>query len=246
MIDAVLFSVGVGVVATSSCFAASSVVKSKVSEYLTAQKFGLTKFNPDLKLALAGVLGFLVGVALTNGTPYMSIASLIFAGLGIGAETIVSRILRVRRIEKKRAECFLLFSAVEIFLQAGLSIPQALANSRGLMVHLEPAINRALATWSSGSVKALEALGQEIGLPEGDILVSLLLQVHQSGSQGLPNIIQNESHQLEERRRAVEKARITQKPAFLMAYRLLPFVVLLGLMAGVLVTRVFVQMNSIL
>jgi len=240
-----LITVGIGIVVFIVVFASADIVVQKTEAFLVGRQFSLQKPNKGMQIFLGALAGFVGGLLLTTGTNYMATASFIFAGLGAGLVAMTTRILTGRKEDKRKQECFLLFQAIEIFVQSGYSIPQALANSREFTPILTPEINKTLAAWPQGAVKALETLKESINLPEGDQLVSLLLQIHQAGSKNFGNIIQAEAKQMEEKRKAMEKARITQKPTFLMAYRLLPLIVIIGMLAGVLVTRVFNQINTL-
>lgn len=222
------------------------IITTKTQVYLISKQISIKKTNKDTRLIIGGFAGFIIGMSLTYGTPYIATGTLISAGLGAGAVEITYRILIRGKEERRKQECFLLFNTIEIFIQSGYSIPQSLAYAREFTPMLTEDINKALAAWPSGAVNALEVLKDSIGLPEGDQLTSLLLQVHQSGNRNLVGILQAESKQMDEKRKAAAKARITQKPAFLIMYRLLPLIVLMGMLAGVLVTRVFTQMNSII
>lgn len=239
------FAVGIALVAFVATYAVSDTAIAKTQAYLIGKQFSMPKNNKNTWLTIGALIGLVSGIILTAGTSYATVTGLLFAGLGIVIVEITYRVTVQKKVERRKQECFMLFNAVEIFIQSGCSVPQALSNSRSFTPLLEPCINKCLAAWPSGSVQALEVLKQEINLPEGDQLVSLLLQVHQVGTKNLNNIIQTESKQMEEKRKALAKTRITQKPIFLMVYRLLPLVVLLGMLAGVLVTRIFIQMNAI-
>lgn len=239
-------AIGLAIIIFALVYVATDVVIVKTQAYLVGRQFSIRKDNKNTQLVTGGLVGLVLGIILTNGTDYTATAAMVFAGLGVGVVEIFRRITTQGREERRKKECFLLFNAIEIFAQSGYSVPQALANARSFVPTLEPAINKSLAVWPSGSVQALEVLRKEINLPEGDQLVSLLLQINQAGTKNLGNIIQAESKQMEERRKALAKARITQKPVFLMLYRLLPLIVVLGMLAGVLVTRIFNQMNSVI
>lgn len=239
-------AVGLAIITFVLVYMVTDIAIAKTQVYLVGRQFSIRKNDKNTQLAIGGLVGLVSGILLTNGTAYMATAAMIFAGLGVGAVEAFYRITTQGKEERRKKECFLLFNAIEIYAQSGYSVPQSLSNARSFVPMLEPAINKSLAVWPSGSVQALEVLRDEINLPEGDQLVSLLLQVNQAGTKNLGNIIQAESKQMEEKRKALAKARITQKPVFLMVYRLLPLIVLMGMLAGVLVTRVFNQMNSIL
>lgn len=237
---------GLAIIAFVLFYVTAEVAVSKTQGYLIGRQLSAQKPNKDARLLVGGGIGLIGAILLTNGTSYMTTTALILSGLGVGVAEIIYRVLNKGKEERRKQECFLLFSAIEIFTQAGYSIPQALASARDFTPMLTADINKALAAWPHGEVQALEILKDSINLPEGDQLVSLLIQINQAGTKNLGNIIQAEAKQMEEKRQALAKARIAQKPLFLLIYRLLPLVVLVGMFGGVLVTKVFIEMNQFL
>ncbi len=242
----VIGAAGLAVVVFVCFYISTEVIISKAQAQLVSKQFSVSKPNNDTRLVVGGGIGLIGAILLTNGTSYMSTAIPILSVMGAGVAEATYRVLNKGKEERRRQECLLLFSAVEIFTQAGYSIPQALANAREFTPILAADINKTLAAWPHGDVQALELFKDLINLPEGNQLVSLLIQINQAGTRNLANIIQAEAKQMEEKRQALAKARIAQKPLFLLIYRLLPIVVLVGMFGGMLVTRIFNEMNQFL
>ena len=242
----ILLSFGVGMIVFAIFYHFLDTAVRKYQENLFDQKVQSNINNKKSLTIIGAIVGCLMGFYFTIGTSYMMLGTLIFAGLGAGSVQGTYYALKKRKEERKRQECFLLFTTIEIFLQSGLSIPQSLVNAREFTPLLGEDINKTLAAWPTGVVNALEIFKQSINLPEGDQLVSLLLQVSQSGSQNLGGILQAESKQMNDKQAAAEKARITRKPLFLVGFRFVPLIILLGLVGGIMVTQVFGQIQTLL
>lgn len=241
-----LFATGAGMVVFALFYYFLDTTVRKAQESMFADQIKPDLSNRRTLLYIGAIAGMLLGLYFTVGTRYMLLGTLLCTILGAGAVRFTFYALDKRKEEKKRQECYLLFSTIELFLQSGLSIPQSLVNARQFTPMLADDINKTLAAWPTGVVKALEIFEKSLKLPEGKQLVSLLLQVSQSGSQDIGSILQAESKQMEEKQVAADKARITRKPLFIVGFRFIPLIILMGLVGGVLVTRVFEQIQSVM
>lgn len=242
----ILFAVGAGIAVFAVLYNMLDLIVTTMQRTLFSQQI-----KPDLKnrktlLYIGAFVGMLLGIYFTAGTQYILLGTFLCTGLGAGSVRFAFYALDKRKEEQKRQECYLLFTTIELFLQSGLSIPQSLINARPFTPTLADDINKTLAAWPTGVINALEIFQDSLNLPEGKQLVSLLLQVSQSGSQNLSGILQAESRQMNEKQVAAEKARITRKPMFIVGFRFIPLVILLGLVGGVLVTQVFSQIQSVM
>lgn len=144
-----------------------------------------------------------------------------------------------RRTEERRRDIFVLFDALEIYLRAGYSMQYALSVSRSLVSSIRPAINKALSYWPAGAESALKVLRDEINLPEGDVLVSLLAQIERAGIDRLEGVLAREVARMEEVRQAAAKMRIMSRPLYLVIYRALPLLAVQGMVAGTMAMRAF-------
>lgn len=203
---------------------------------LTSEAVGLKAV--DRHLRLGAVAGFLIGLLLSWGTRYALLAAGFGCAVAVFAVELATRLYERKQTDARRQEIVVLFDTIELYMRAGMPAQHALAAAKALTPKLRPAVNHALTYWPSGSAKALDVLREEIRLPEGDILVSLLSQIVQSGIENLEGVIRREARRLEQMRDAAEKARITLKPLYLVLYRALPLVASMGMFAGALFMRV--------
>jgi hypothetical protein len=242
----ILFAFGAGVVVFAIFYHTLDLSVKKFQENAFSRQIKPDLNNRKTLTYIGAFAGLLLGIYFTAGTSYILLGTMLCAGLGAGAVRGAYYALDKRKEEIKRQECFLLFTTIELFLQSGLSIPQSLINARQFTPSLAEDINKTLAAWPTGVVNALEIFQDSLNLPEGKQLVSLLLQVSQSGSQNLSGILQAESKQMNEKQVAAEKARITRKPLFIVGFRFVPLILLLGLVGGVMITRVFAQLQTVM
>lgn len=194
--------------------------------------------EPSNRNMLVGALiGALIMVLLAWKTRWMPTAA---AAGGLAGYVVVRIALRMRSevaVQAKRREITLFFEAVEMYLRARLSMPYALSSAKLVAPSLAKAVNTCLGLWPSGSVRALEALRNEINLPEADIVVSLLIQIDRVGVDSLQGVIQREAQNLERLREAAARARIITRPIYFVVYRLLPLLAVFGMFAGALYWR---------
>lgn len=241
-----LFALGAGMTVFAIIYYTIEMSVQKIQKTLFMEQI-----KPDFKdrrtlLYMGAFVGILLGIYFTAGTSNIFLGTIVCAVIGAGAVRFTFYALDKRKEEKKRQECYLLFTTIELFLQSGLSIPQSLVNARQFTPSLADDINKTLAAWPTGVVKALGIFQESLNLPEGKQLVSLLLQVSQSGSQNIGSILHAESKQMNEKQIAADKARITRKPLFIVGFRFIPLIILMGLVGGVMVTRVFSQIQSVM
>lgn len=239
-----IFALSLGVLTFLILYSGINKILTHLKHRAIDVRLGIIKKRSADKhqIVIGGLLGMTFGIMLSWGTSHVVICGLIFSGLGIGSVVILQAFSKNRITALKKAECLVLFESTEIFLRAGMSLQTSLANSKMLTKLLNPAIDAALAAWPAGSIQALEILRKEVALPEGDILVSLLMQLNQAGTANFEGIIQRESQRIEAMRFAVEKAQIARKPLILVVYRSLPMFIVLGLFIGALTLRAFAQM----
>jgi len=201
-------------------------------------KFEQTGLNlADRKVVICGLAGMVLGFFFGWGTRLLLLAVLLGGAVGIMTPELV-RIWRGKStLDARRREISILFEAVELYMRAGMPMHHALTAAKTLTPNLRPAVNKCLTYWPSGAAKALQVLEKEMNLPEGDILVSLLMQVEHAGIENLEGIIHRESRRIEQMREAAEKANLSLKPLYLVLYRALPLLATLGMVAGTLFMR---------
>lgn len=191
----------------------------------------------DKTVVIWAVIGALIGAILTWDTTNVLLGAVI-CGLWGGISVIAFREYHRRQTRSVRyQECLELFRLVETYLQLGIPLQLALSEAKETLIVLKPAVNKALAYWGMGSDNALKVLQKEIDLPEAESLVLLLSQINNSGIKNFDNIIKMEADRLEDLRLAAEQMQISLKPLILILYRALPLVAILGMIAGVMFTR---------
>ncbi|MDH7578197.1 MAG: hypothetical protein QHH75_10355 [Bacillota bacterium] len=218
----------------SESFLAQAPV-SRFFEEIGQRGSGLAR--EDKIVLIGGIAGLATAGTLAWGTGYLSLALMIGLGAGTGGVKAFLKFRERRDADEKRKEIALFFDAVELYIRAGMSVQHALDSAKLLAPRLRQAVNKALVYWPSGPARALEVLRKEIALPEGDILVSLLSQISQAGIENLQGVISREAQRLEQMREAAERARVALKPLYLVLYRTLPLVAVLGMVAGALFMR---------
>ena len=183
---------------------------------------------------ISGIIGGMAGVVLTLGSPYMlwgyiggmlSVMGVIFA---------INITYRIHLQNLKRKECYILFSAIDRYLDVGLSLRKALLDSSQAIKYLKPAIKRCDNYWSKDPSEALKRLEKDINLPEGSVLVAKLLQLEQQGKQ--QGSITREVKRMERLRVKKEKGLLPYKSLYLSLYRFLPIMAIFGLIAGTALT----------
>jgi hypothetical protein len=194
--------------------------------------------DPAGRSMLAGALiGAFIMALLAWNTRWVTTATVVG---GLAGYAVVRLFLKMRSeagVQAKRREITLFFEAVEMYLRARLSMPYALSSAKLVAPSLAKAVNTCLGLWPSGSTRALEALRNEINLPEADIVVSLLIQIDRVGVDSLQGVIQREAQNLERLREAAARTRIITSPVYFVVYRLLPLLSVFGMFAGALYWR---------
>jgi len=200
--------------------------------------------DEDRATSIYGLIGAIIMLAFSIGTPYMHYMT--FSGLGVGV-LIGKMIFKFRKevgLNAKRREVALLFEAVEFYIRAGMSIPQAMYSAKLLTPGIEKDVLRCISLWPKSSSVALESFRKEVGVPEADVLVALLQRIDKTGLANLDGVIQRESRNIEKMRETAARSRIAMRPVYYMAYRMLPLVASTGIFIGSFVYRLMLNFSS--
>lgn len=173
-------------------------------------------------------------------------AALGFSGavLGLAVARFVRRARKEVVRQKKLREIAVFFEAVELYLRAGYSLPQAMWAASLLAPGLKDAVDRCLERWPQGARRALERFERDLGVSEAQILVSLLLQIEAVGIKNLEGVVRREAHNLDRLRRLRAEARIASRPVYYMVYRFLPLAATLVILVGPLLYRTLTVMRE--
>lgn len=228
-------SLGIGVVAAAIilviCERVNSMLASNHLMIWNKQQIELPD-NRCQKIIIVMSCGAVFGAVLAWGSPRVIQAMLLGAVIALGVYELIFWIKKRYEIKIRRFETLRLFNVIGLYVEAGMTIPQALNHGKQLSPSLRPMINRCLTLWASGSTTALQALKKSINLPEGDILVSLLEQLNTEGIKNYEGIMRRESLQMERQYHKRTAAKLPLKSIYISIYQALPVFTLFGLLAG--------------
>lgn len=189
---------------------------------------------------VAGVIfGYLVsGFASARGTP------LITGGLGTGAAWFLQKNIRETVKMRKLREIAALYESVVFYTKAGYTIQQSLRLGAVITPTIRPAVERCLAAWPSGPIRALEKFAEEVNIPEAATLSTVLMHAEESGMGYGSSAIEEESRALEALRQTLAELKIVSKPLYYCIYRALPLAAIAGMVVGPLVWRLIKVMGQ--
>lgn len=245
----ILYSFGIGLISAVCVYFAIQYVFEQVNDSLIISKLNLSEVKAinrsNYYALIGGVMSAIIGFVLSYHTQYTILVAGFFLVIGIGAFKISFTFLELRNLERRKKECYMLFKTVIYLMQTGKPMQIALKESRPLFQQLDKAISKTLSSWHKGTIKAIKVLQEEIDLPEGDQLASLLMQLEQSGVKNYGSIVQKETQRLEEKRRSDERKRIDRKPIFMLLYQAIPFLIVMLFMMGVIFTKIYIHFSQI-
>lgn len=188
-------------------------------------------------VAVGAAAGAAFGLLLGLGTASLAGVTMVAAALGAGAGFFVRRGGRDTARLVKLRQVAVLYEAVDFYTRAGYTIRQSLSLAIPLAPALRDAVEKCLATWPAGPVRALERLAEEINLPEAALLSSVLAHAEEFGIAVGRAAIEEESRSLEALRQTLAELKVVSKPMYFAMYRALPFAAIAGMMVGPLVYR---------
>ncbi|HOV79436.1 MAG TPA: hypothetical protein PK728_04960 [Bacillota bacterium] len=241
-------SFGIGLAATAivlllcRCFNSIALRTNSFWEKLKRSKFYPVKQKSNKKevaiYMTAAAVGSFVMLVLSWGTPYVGTTVGFGAGAGVALAKAITKTIENAATYKKRKDVATLFEAVETYMATGLSIPQSLNYSKLLAPSIKSAVEKCVREWPFGALKALENFRREVGVPEADILVSLLSQIERKGDRNLEGVFQREVSNMERLRAVKERSKIVfGKPMYFVVYRAIPALCTFGVVIGALVYR---------
>ncbi len=224
-------------------------VRQRLSELTSSNKntrmpFSNIKINLDRRDIYYSLAGLLIAVIVLWGTPAIYVG----AGLGILFGPVAARVHRWTRRDRvkhiKLRECAVLYEAIDLYTQAGYTVEQALKMGAVLTPTIRPAVERCLAYWPQGPLRALEKMGGEIGLEEAEILISVLMQAVKAGPERVAGLLGEESTKLEELRQNMAEVKMAAKPVYQTAYFILPLAANMGIVLSALGYRMLLTLDS--
>lgn len=243
-------ALGIAMVVTGFIYAGAIYL----DDILLAHRFGMAKIelpkcilkrlgNMDKNLLIAGGIGGgVIGLMLVKDSPYILQGVAMGAFIMMGAIYVIELTRNIHKTNLRRKECYILFHAIGLYMEADYSLRKALSDSSKLTRELRPAITRCLTYWSAGPISALKRLEKEIALAEGNVLVSLLIQLEKYGAQSFEGSLRREALRMERLRTRKERGKVPYKTLYLTLYQFLPVFALFGMVAG----AVYVYSSTVL
>lgn len=214
---------------------------------LEGKKEARKKEESSIKNLLIGAAtGAAVGIATTWGTRYCIIAVEVCAGIGVIVALFVKKTFEDANKLKKMKELAVLYESVVFYSSAGYTLQQSIARAAELTPVLRPALSRCLAAWIYGPIRALNAFGGEVDLPEAEIMASIFAHVEEKGIKFGEGAIEEEANSLENLRQTLSEMKIMSKPLYFAVYRALPLLAVSGIVVGALIYRVIIMLTTLI
>lgn len=215
----------------------------KITRAITGKGVQVRKSQRDIenerrnKYALLGFCaGTVCGVSLLWGTSNVVTDSIVIGAISGAVVLVYTNIYDKMILGLKRKEVRTLFSSVENLMLSGVSFEKALRETSELLNHLKPAVNKSVAYFPNTN-EVLNSLREEINLPEGDILVSLLKQLKEVGAGRFEGAIQKEIKVLEDMQASSDKVRIKNVGNAIIIPRIMSLAVIVLMLIGTLIVK---------
>lgn len=188
-------------------------------------------------VAIGGIAGCLLMFFMGLNTAHLPALCLLGLAVGAGLGWFAQRGAKETARLKKLRQIAALYEAINFYTRAGYTVQQSLALAVVLAPGLRRPVEKCLAAWPSGPVRALNKLADEIRLPEAAMLTSVLTHAQESGMSFGRAAIEEESRNLEALRQTLAELRIVSKPVYFAVYRAFPLAAIGGVVVGPLVYR---------
>ncbi len=197
-------------------------------------------------LIIGAAIGAGVGILASWGTAYSLVVAEVCAGLGVIVSLFIKKTFEDVNKLKKMKELAVLYESVVFYSSAGYTLQQSIARAAELTPVLRPALSRCLAAWIYGPIRALNAFGEEVGLPEAEIMASIFAHVEEKGIKFGEGAIEEEANSLENLRKTLSEMKIMSKPLYFAVYRALPLLAVSGIVVGALIYRVIIMLTTLI
>lgn len=209
-------------------------------------ELAMKKVNAGGRQALVPALGGAIFLGLIAGQMlYALVAIPVGAALGFLASRIAVKLYQSRTHFQRLREAAVLYESIDLFTRAGFTPRQAMELSLPLLTLLRPAVERCIASWSGGALRAIEQLGNDINLKEADVLIAVLMQIVEGGVAKLTGVMEEEALRLDELRQNLGEMRIAAKPVYSTVYIFLPVAALVGMLLGPLAFRAINMISNL-
>lgn len=202
---------------------------------------------PDGGVARLSALGALAGAVALAGLGWAALGAGVLAGaaagpgLSFGWRWARRKAERVRRLRA----LVLLHEVVDLHVQAGYSLQEALAAAAECVPEYAPQLERCLRRWPQGPARALLLLGEELGVEGAEVLAAVLQGVLEAGEGRLAGALAEEGGVLARLEELAAEEQVGLRPLYQTLYLALPGLAVSGLMAVPLLYRVVERITAV-
>jgi hypothetical protein len=257
MIDLLILGAGISIgvfVLTYYCFKYLEVLwqkllpyKNRLTRILGESPPGETPKSREPPILLYGMIaGLLIGLLATIGTRFFMQGTLMGVCLGAIFSLVVKKSIEDTTKIRQMKELALIYETSVFYASAGYTLYQSLEKSRDMVKLLRPALDKCLAAWPYGSIRAIYSFGEEVDFPEAKVMAGIFAHVEEKGSAFSEAAIIEESQSLENLRKTLTEIKILSKPLYFAVYRALPLLAICGIIIGSLVNRVIIMLSSLM
>jgi len=177
---------------------------------------------------IAGCFGFIIGLAVSYIMEYVYNKN--------------------DRLEKMR-EVVQLYEMIDMLTShpSNYKLYDALQRCESLFPKLRKAIRKCLNMWPNGSIRALDAMGEEINLPEVNVLITILKSAEEVGQERFSGALKDEALRIDEYRQKVIELSMENKPAIQSLFSALLLGIFLAMILGpgyTFVTSILLNMKG--
>lgn len=196
-------------------------------------------------------VGVSVGVVLLLTLLYLAESALVLAALpilvlvGMLVPVVMLRLAarNVRQVMVR--ELWLLMSGLEVYLQAGYPLYDALKESASACPTIGEAVGKALLQWgSAGRLEALDELGRTLRLPEAFLVIGAIRQATEQDAAGLVPFMMRESMRLDKVMEAAQTKSRQLKPVLQNLALMVPMFNVFALWTAPIAYSVFSQLQE--
>ncbi len=257
MINLVLLGIGISTgvyVVTYYCFKYINILWQKPQSYKyrlstlleDAYSKKTTKNEKSLITLYGALAGLFIGLLLTIKTQFIVQGTIASICLGYIISLVVKKGIEDVSRMRKLKELALIYEASVYYTSAGYTLRQSLEKSRDLVDLLRPALDRCLAVWPYGAIRAIYSFGEEVDLPEAGVMAGIFAHVEEKGSDFNEAAIIEQIQSLESLRKTLAEIKILSKPLYFAVYRALPLFAICGIIVGSLLNRVIIMLSSLM
>ena len=168
------------------------------------------------------------------------------AGLALGpvVEGALARLSAGKMRFKRLREVAVLYECIDLFSRAGFTVRQSMQLGLPLVPGIREEVMRCLDRWPAGPLRAIQMFGEEVNLPEAQVLTGVLMHAEDQGMEKAGGIMAEEAMRLEGLRKTLAEVRVASRPLYITVYNFLPVAAALGLLIAPLAYRAITMIGG--